>query len=416
MTDSRPVLLIAFHFPPQKGSSGLQRSLKFARYLGDFGWHPQVLTVHPRAHAETSPELLAQIPENVGVSRVFALETQRHLSLAGRYPGWLALPDQWVSWILGAVPAGLRLIRRQKPRLIWSTFPIASAHLIGYLLKRLTGLPWVADFRDPMVEGNTYPADRTVRRVRLWIERRTMHYADVVVVTTAGLAEAYRQLYPAARIEVIANGYDEEDFAGLEHDQPRDIGGPVTLVHSGLLYPHERNPRGLFSALRKLKAEGGLTAADLQLRLRATGHDEFIRGLLQEFGIDDLVTLAPAIAHRQALQELLTTDGLLIMQAASCNQQIPAKLYEYLRAQKPIIALTDRRGDTASVLLQLGLNDIAALDDPDAIAALLESFIERIRGGTARIAGLQQVSVYSRQAQTAQLAALFEGIGNDDAR
>ena len=107
--------MIAYHFPPLQGSSGIQRTLKFSRYLPEFGWQPLVLTVHPRAYPATSQDQLAEIPPRLAVYPAFALDAARHLSLKGRYPRWLALPDRWSSWWFGAVPAGLALIRRYRP-------------------------------------------------------------------------------------------------------------------------------------------------------------------------------------------------------------------------------------------------------------------------------------------------------------
>lgn len=97
------VLMIAYHFPPMHGSSGMQRTLRFARYLPDHGWEPIVLAPSPRAYQQTDSGQLADIPQQVRVHRAFALDTARHLTVMGRYPRVLALPDRWVSWWLGAV-------------------------------------------------------------------------------------------------------------------------------------------------------------------------------------------------------------------------------------------------------------------------------------------------------------------------
>ena len=144
------LLMIAYHFPPFAGSSGVQRTLRFVQQLPQFGWHPTVLTVHPRGYAQTSPDLVAEIPPGVDVHRAFVVDTARHLSIGGRYAAFLARPDRWRTWWLGAVPVGLGLIRRLKPDALWSTYPIATAHAIGATLNRLTGVPWIAS------EGSVY--------------------------------------------------------------------------------------------------------------------------------------------------------------------------------------------------------------------------------------------------------------------
>src|SRR5262245_46074308 len=134
------VLMIAFHYPPLRGSSGIQRTLKFSRYLPAYGWQPLILTASSKAYAQVRYELLKCIPEKVLVQRAFALDTARHLAFRGAYLSWMALPDRWVSWWLGGVLAGLRLVRTYRPAILWSTYPIATAHLIGLTLHKLTGI------------------------------------------------------------------------------------------------------------------------------------------------------------------------------------------------------------------------------------------------------------------------------------
>lgn len=179
----RRVLMVAFHFPPLSGSSGVQRTLRFVQQLPEFGWDPLVLSAHPRAYSATSNDLLAEVPEDVPVERAFALDTGRHLALAGRYPGLLARPDRWATWWLGAVPAGLDMIRRYRPHVIWSTYPIATAHRIGLSLHRLSGIPLVMDFRDPMAQEG-YPEDPNVWRAFSKIEQDAARYATRLVFVT----------------------------------------------------------------------------------------------------------------------------------------------------------------------------------------------------------------------------------------
>jgi len=411
---TRRVLMIAFHFPPVHGSSGVQRTLKFSRYLPRFGWDPLVLTVHPRAYPETTRGQLGDIGEETVVARAFALDTARHLAVAGRYPGWFAVPDRWISWWFAAVPIGLRLIRRYRPAAIWSTYPIATAHLIGHSLHRLSGLPWIADFRDSMTEEN-YPKDPRVRRAYLAIERRAVTHCARAVFTTPGAVRMYAARYPsvpATRWHMIANGYDEENFSDAEAVPGiRSGGGPLVLVHSGLLYPSERDPTAFFTALQALKRNGRIGAGSIKVILRATGHDAYYRPMLARYGLDDIVFLEPAIAYRDALAEMLRADGLLIFQAANCNHQIPAKIYEYLRARRPILALTDAAGDTAAVLRTAGIDTMAPLDSAAAIEASLSAFVERVRAGTAPVAGESEIARHSRVAGTQELARLLDALG-----
>ena len=407
-------LLIAFHFPPMHRSSGIQRTLKFATYLREHGWQPLVLTAHPRVYPETGPDQLDDIPNDVVVDRAFALDAGRHLAVGGRYPDLLARPDRYAPWIPDALWSGLRLVRRYRPDVLWSTFPVATTHVVAGLLHRMTGLPWVADFRDSMTEPD-YPSDPARWRRYRRIERNVVQKCSAAVFTTPGAVRMYSDRYPdipADRWHVIANGYDEENFrqAAARITRAPERGGPLRLVHAGVLYPEERDPSAFFEAVAQLKERGAVSADTLRIVLRATAHDDLYAPRLAAIGIDDIVELAPPLPYRAALAEMLTTDGLLLFQSAGCNHQIPAKVYEYMRAGRPILALTDAAGDTAATLREAGIDTIVPLDDAGAIAERLAGFICAVRNGTAPIASQQIAQRWSRASGTAELARLFDQV------
>jgi len=407
---AKSVLMIAFHFPPQRGSSGIQRTLQFVRRLPALGWQPLVLSAAPRAYDSVGPDQLDEIPRGVPVRRAFALDSARHLAFKGRYLGWTALPDRWVSWLLGAVPAGLALIRRHRPQAIWSTYPIASAHLIGLVLQRVSGLPWIADLRDPMIDAS-HPTGRARRRAASWVEARTVRHCSVAVCTTPGAVRSYQARYPdlpKERFRLIENGYDEAAFAGVV-PEPR-VPGPLRLLHSGIVYPSERDPGPLFAALAALRARARIDAGSLRLVLRAAVHDDFLLQLVHQHGVADLVEIAPPLPYRAALAEMLGADALLLLQAANCNDQVPAKLYEYLRAARPLLALTDARGDTAAVLRGCGIDTVGPLDDAAAIETALERFLDLMAAGQAPLASLEAVRACERGARAAQLALLLDEV------
>lgn len=408
----RKILMIAYHFPPLAGSSGIQRTLRFVQHLPSFGWEPLVLTTIPKAYEQTSHDLLGDVPEGVIVHRSFALDTARHLSLGGRYFGWMARPDRWLSWYPAAVWSGLGMIRRYKPDVIWSTYPIATAHMIGSALNRHSGLPWIADFRDPMAQDG-YPPDPQTRQKFKRIESDAVRRARWSTFTTPGAAKDYGQRYPdvADRIVVLENGYDEESFVAaatatsMEPLRP----GAVTLVHSGIVYPEERDPTALIMALKSLRATGRICPGGFKIRFRAPVHDELLRRLAGENGVEDFIELCPAVPYREALAEMLRADGLLVMQSAGCSAQIPAKIYEYLRARRPILALTNTAGDTAGLLLKAGIDMIAGIDSVDEIVRLLPIFLDAVRENRAPLPSMRAVEQSSRRARAEALVALMDG-------
>lgn len=412
----KKVLMVAFHFPPLAGSSGIQRTLRFAQHLPEFGWQPLVLTADPRAYERVSDDLNQDVPAGTVVRRAFALDTARHLSLKGRYVASWARPDRWRSWRFDAVRQGLQMVREHQPDAIWSTYPIATAHSIGAQLHRRSQLPWIADFRDPMAQDD-YPPDPKTHEMFRQIEAEAIGNASASTFTTPSATLDYRKRYPAAasRIHLLENGYDEASFAqppgGQQPSAPAALTpGAVTLLHSGIVYPSERDPTQLMQALRLLHDAGRITPQSLRLRFRAAVAEDLLRTLAAQHGVLDYLDIHGPAPYRQALQEMLAADGLLILQAANCNAQIPAKLYEYLRAGRPILALTDPAGDTAQVLGQAGIDAIAHLADAPGIAKLLGRFLSPDRQGLRVLPLAERVSQASRRGRTAELAQLLSGV------
>lgn len=414
------ILMIAFHYPPFRGSSGIQRTLKFSQYLSDHGWHPVVLTASPRAYPQRTDDQIHEIPGDVPVKRAFALDVSRHLSIRGFYPSWIALPDRWVSWWLGAVPAGLSLIRKYRPQIVWSTYPIATAHLIALTLHRLTRIPWVADFRDSMLEEE-FPSDPLTRRSYRWLEKKVIKYSSRIIFTTESARQMYLARYPElshARCLVIPNGYDEEDFQEVRFSEGSTglEDRPIRLLHAGVIYQDERDPRHFFRALARLKKEGQVGAANLRIELRASGSESHYEAIIRELGIDDMVHLLPALPYRQALQACADADGLLLFQAASCNHLIPAKVYEYLRLRKPILALTADESETATLLKKTGGATTVDLSDEQLIYLTLRHFLTALRSGTHPLPDGKQIHLYARKNQAHELAKCLSRLINGEGR
>ncbi|MGQ0384080.1 MAG: glycosyltransferase [Gammaproteobacteria bacterium] len=412
----RRVLMFAFHFPPMKGSSGLQRTLAFARDLGDHGWQPRILSAWRQAYPVVSEEQVADIPGDVVVRRIPCLDVARHLAIRGAYPGWLARPDRWSSWLPGLVVRGIAECIGWKPDVLWSTFPIATAVNGGRMVSQWTRVPAVLDLRDSMTE-DAYPPDPALRRHLRRIESRAVRQARAVVFTSPGAAEMYAHRYPdlpRERWHVIPNGYDERRFEAAESaraTRPGTSGGPV-LLHSGLLDPADRDPGAFFAALANLKARRDPLLAGLRIRLRAPGHERWHEAAIRSRGVADIVELAPALAYDDALKEMMDADGLLAFQGPNCNHQTPAKLYEYFRAGRPVLGLTDPRGDTAAAMRAAGLAEsgILPIGDVAGIERGLVAFLADLRAGRAAGVSVGQARRWSRIGQSRLLAGLLDRV------
>src|SRR5262249_8073417 len=153
-------------------------------------------------------------------------------------------------------------------------------------------------------------------------------------------ADFYRDRYPesASQIAVIENGYDEGAFVeATSRLSPEPLNrGALTFVHSGVVYPEWRNPEHLLTALRRLIGAGRIRPDALKLRFRAPVHDAFVRDLAARCGVASSIEVLPPIGYVDALAEMMRADGLFVLQSCDCNQQVPAKLYEYFRARRPV--------------------------------------------------------------------------------
>jgi hypothetical protein len=306
----------------------------------------------------------------------------------------------------GAVPVGLGMIRKFKPQVIWSTYPVATALWIGYVLHRLSGIPWVADVRDPLTEDDPRTGERHPRDPRLWkarraIEERAMRTSARAVFVTTGARRIY------------ANGYSEESFAEVEKnfEGVSRNGRPLQLLHTGVLYPTpDRDPTAFFDAIARLRASSRISPAQLQVTLRASGHDGRYAQQIRDRGLQDMVSLAPAIPYRAALTEMLAADGLLVFQGYTSNPAVPAKLYEYLRARRPIFAMVDAAGDSAATLRSAKTGTLAPLESSDQITERLMDFITMVRSGSASIAEDSVIASHARESRARDLALLLDEV------
>jgi hypothetical protein len=258
-----------------------------------------------------------------------------------------------------------------------------------------------------------YPEDPKTWRSFKKIEEQAITKARFSTMTTPGAVRLYRGRYPSAddRIVLLENGFDEATFAELaasDVPKPPLTPGAITLVHSGIIYPSERDPTQFLVALENLAKAGRVRPGRLKIRFRGAVHEAVLNELVRRHRLEALIELLPPLPYRHALREMMQADGLLVLQAANCNEQIPAKIYEYLRCRRPILGLTDHAGDTAAVLRDAGVDTIAALDSPEEISATLERFVHAVAENRAPLPAESAVRAASRGRRTESLAQLLE--------
>lgn len=413
----RSIMIVTFDFPPSQSSSGMLRTLAFARDLDLMGWDVAVLTARLTSNVSPRAGNEQLIPVECKIIRTRAFDAARHFSVAGKYPGILEIPDRYSSWIPGALFAALLYLRRFPISHVFSSYPIASAHLIGRLVAKYTGAKWIADFRDPMVLDG-HPDTKMRRRAHRWVERETMSHCSAAVFTNDYALRQYREAYPQldqSKFNVVENGYDESIFKRAEQRYNAcDHGGngeKLVLLHSGSLYPDHRDPRKFLTALASLRESGKISEACTSVVLRASGYSDYYREILvQNFPtLSGIVKFASTIDYVAAVEEALGAGALLIFQGASCNAQVPAKLYEYARCHRPILAFTDPAGATAATLRRLGVCEQANLDDSESIERLMQRFFAARRANKLQgFLPTSDVGLLSRRHRSIELANVLE--------
>ena len=260
-----------------------------------------------------------------------------------------------------------------------------------------------------------FPKNARLRRARLNVERTAARRAAGMVFCTDTAKDIVSQRYSfvdKSKLAVIPNGYDEQAF--LEAEKLRSGTQSLTkhvLLHSGTIYlSADRDPTHLFRALRTLSDQGIINADTFELRLRDPSCEEELNRMTAETGVAHLVKILPSISYTQALAEMMGADGLLALQGYTSNPAVPAKLYEYLRARRPIIGLVDPDGETATTLRRAKIATVANIVDSTAIIEVIKHWISTARSQASGVADDATIAQYSRAKSTSELARLLDRV------
>jgi glycosyltransferase involved in cell wall biosynthesis len=410
----RRVLIVSYQYPPEGGSSGVLRTLKYSRYLPRHGWTPHVLTLRESFYPVRDESLRSQIPPEAVVHRTFGLDSARHLSLGGRYLAATTVPDRYVGWVPFAVAAGWNAVRRWGIDAIYSTSPPPSTHLIAGALHRLTGLPWIADFRDPWIEEGQHPRPGSLRyRVEKRMEGDVLRGATRVVATTPRLRAELSGRYPSidpGKFRVITNGYDESDFSALAPVGPAPR---FELVHAGLVTPEFRDPAPFLESVAALVADPDVDRSTVRVTFLGGGpflESERFRRTLEDPRLAGLVEVAGRVPHGEALAIQHRAAVLVLLQASEDTKTlIPAKAFEYIRLGRPILSLTPP-GATTEILEGLPLCEVANPDEPQALRAALRRLYRAWLTAPTEARPPDAARQFERSELTRQLARLLDEV------
>ena len=442
----KKILLIAYHYYPDL-QVGAQRTIKYVKYLPQFGWEPHVLSVDPRHYPQVDDAPLGfdcpvyrtsrwPLPDDIykWLKRILSGNGQQSASSgeapagnskraqAPAVPAWKKFlnslsmtPDNFSGWYLPAVIAARRLIRKHRYDVIYSSGPPQTCHMVGLTAHRLTGTPWVADFRDPWL----FPKGRD-RHVLDWTknfdikyEAQTARYASLVITTTDEWRDHLKQLYHPLlehKCHTIINGFDTDDFKAIGERQPKDTSKPVTLLYAGNLYAG-RDPSTMLKAAGELVSEGFIAAGDIAFEFYGNNDIDMnrISRITSDYDLQSCVRFNSPVGRDQYLKLLREADVLILIQAASGRVHIPAKAFEYLGTGNEILTLTSE-GATRNFMSGFDNVSIAELDNEGEIKAAMRNLIIRVKSGTPGTGSDEKLQSITKRALTEKFAGLLDSI------
>lgn len=392
----KKILLITYHFAPS-AASGTFRMLGFARHLPTFGWQPLVV----------APPTLPWEPMDAQLGEQVRVETiVQPVPYPAAAPRLLRKFAPNAIWLPRALAACKRVIREHGPDVVLTSGPPHCVHALGHYLKRSTGLPWVADFRDPWISDGTGRKLSWMQRFALSWERRVFRNADLILANAPNARRMFMDAYPLDRAKVVTltNGFDPRPTPDDARPEGR---GCLRLLHAGEIYLG-RDPLPLLAALAQLNAE---CASARSYQLQILGRNEIdLAAVLHKRGWEDLVHVVGQSAYHESLDAMARADILVLFDQPGRTIGVPAKLYEYLGAGRPILALADRNGDTAAILQASGvLHRIAAPNDAGQIRQALTELREMMNT-TDMVAETPRLQPFFRENLTQTLAGRLDAL------
>lgn len=431
----KKVLFITYYWPPS-GGAGVQRGLKFVKYLPQFGVEPVVLTVDPAAATYPShdPSLARDIPVGVRVIRTRSFEPLKvlaaiggkkavpHAGFAGAAkPGlmqralrWIRgnwfVPDARLGWVSHAVRAAAEVIERDAIDTIIITSPPHSSQLIGLeLKKRFPRLRWIADLRDPWTDiyfaKDLHMGAAAMRRNARW-EQRVMQEADALVVVGPSMRSSFAQRYGALieeKMSVIPNGYDAADLSPLGTIVPRQDRFRITYVGT---MAGSYEPQAFFHALSNARR---IIGKPIELRFVGSVGAE-VRAMADQAGVNDLCTWVPTVAHDEALKEMAAANALLLVIPSGAGEEriLTGKLFEYIGVGRPILGVGPKQGDAAAIIDECKSGRMFARNEEKDIV----EWISAHSSAEAPEVPSEARAKYERREQARNLASIVQATNN----
>lgn len=409
------VLIIANEFPPM-GGAGVQRTTKFVKYLRDFGYEPVVVTKEHVADL-TDKSLLSDIPEGIKIYRLKPYDTVNRkgiLRIPMKFLGTRLLsPDSEYFWYRFNMDRVRDIIKKEGIRLVYTTSFPYSSHLMGLEIRRsLEGIRWIADFRDEWT-NNPYHRDSVYKRIKFKGEKRmelsVTASCDYFITNTPLMLENFISDDSSLkeRSTFIPNGYDEEDFQGLENR--RDGKDKFVITYTGSLYGR-RNLDEFMDGLKLLTDSGQVAKDDLEIRIVGNIYDKVIDAYAQKYNLEGQIKSYGYLPHKESIQMLFNSDIILLVigKGKGSRNFYTGKIFEYIRAHRPILAIVPQDGVAADVIRETRTGTVVDPEDIQGVSRAIREYYKDWKDGrTGHDPQWEMVRKYSRKSQTQRLANIF---------
>jgi glycosyltransferase involved in cell wall biosynthesis len=419
--NNRPknVLMIVYYFPPLSGG-GVQRPLKFAKYLPQFGWSPIILTVkNPDWHYAIDNDLTKDIPKSSKVIKTkmfkstwfyYILNPLRIHKLDKIISKYLIQPDNQIGWIPLAYLNAKKLISQNKVKCIYTTSGPFSSHIIGYLLKKRTNIPWVADFRDEWVDqpGLDF-ASRFHKKLHFNLEEKIVKNADKIISTSSELCKMINKHYNSyEKFTTITNGYDPDDFALYPKyncelsKKDKFIVSFVGTFHTGI------HPKLMIKAINSLINEKKISKNKITIRLVGANDP----GQVKILDSHKICTFKNYVSHKKAIDYLFKSNLLLLLLSDKRGKAIiPGKVFEYMASERPILALVPPKGEVAKIIEDTQTGTVVKFNDLIKIKEVfLEYYINWLYAKHIHKPNRDKVEKFNRQNLTKDLSQILNEI------
>jgi glycosyltransferase involved in cell wall biosynthesis len=408
----KKALLIAYHFPPL-GGGGVFRTLKFTKYLPEFGYQPYVLTVKKPMYREKDPTLIKEIPPEAKIHRTFSFEHRilRVPRLLNINLKWFYMPDQNIGWLPLGVSTGAKLVKKENIDVLYATSPIWTSLLIGMLVKKKTKKPLVVDFRDPWTDNPfiNYPT-KLHQRLEGKMEKTVLTQADYITVVTDLIKNSLTRKYPfiKSKIETITNGFDPDDFKNLKIHKKT---GKFTITYVGSIYGL-LTAKPFLTALKELVEEKKGFKERMEAVFVGNCGKETPQ-LVRQLGLEENVRFVGYLPHRKSLEFMVNSQALLLLitiEGSKGERILTGKLFEYLASRKPIIALVPENGLAAKVIKSLNAGTVVSPRDVQRVKKVIASYFDQwIEGKLSEATDVtSNITLYNRKVLTGKLAQIFD--------